>query len=114
MARVRALDIAPPVAAGMCLAACAQQVTPSYDSPEPGARNAAIVATAARGSKQDIPNLVRMLESDDPTTRVLAIRTLERLTGETFDYDPHAAPFERDAAVARWGAYASTTPGGGQ
>jgi hypothetical protein len=47
-----------------------------------------------------------MLESDDPTTRVLALRTLERLTGETMGYDPHAEPFEREDAVARWSDYA--------
>lgn len=106
----------------LALSACAQKVTPSYDSPEPGARNAAIVSSAAAGRRQDIPNLVRMLESDDPTTRVLAIRTLERLTGETFNYDPHAAAFERAPAVAQWTAYADATtrgtmpagrPGGG-
>lgn len=92
--------------APLAVTACAQQVTPSYDSPEPGARNAAIVRTAAAGRTSDIPSLVRMLESDDPTTRVLAIRTLERLTGETHGYDPHAEPFEREPAIARWAEHA--------
>ncbi len=58
--------------------------------------------TAASGDKRDIPNLVRMLDSDDPTTRVLAIRTLERLTGDALGYDPHAEPYQREAMVERW------------
>ncbi|MFO0832836.1 MAG: hypothetical protein U0637_13470 [Phycisphaerales bacterium] len=98
-----------PSARALCIAlvcfapaACAQKITPSYESPEPGARNAAIVSTAARGDMRDIPQLVRMLDSDDPTTRVLAIRTLERLTGQTFGYDPHAEAFEREASIERW------------
>lgn len=99
--------------APVSLAACAQTITPSYDSPEPGARNAAIVATAAAGRTQDVPNLVRMLESDDPTTRVLAIRTLERLTGTELGYNPHAEPYEREAAVARWVEYAKGASEGG-
>jgi hypothetical protein len=54
-----------------------------------------------------MPNLVRMLESDDPATRVLAIATLERLTGERLGYDADANELERGRAIRRWREYVS-------
>lgn len=86
----------------MALSGCGPSVVPSFDSPEPAARNAAIVHAAADRDRASIPELVRMLESDDPATRLLAITALERLTGETRGFDYAASPFEREQAVARW------------
>lgn len=77
---------------------------PSFDSPEPGARNAAIVRAVAREDTAAVPDLVRMLDSDDPATRVLAIQALERLTGERLGYDPVESPAERARGVERWRA----------
>jgi hypothetical protein len=88
------------VAAGT--ASCAPAIPVSFDSPEPGARNAAIVRAAASRRREDLPSLVRMLDSDDPVTRMLAIRTLERLTGDTLGYDAAAPAWERCLAVAKW------------
>jgi hypothetical protein len=43
-----------------------------------------------------------MLDSDDPAARLVAIRALERITGQTLGYD-HAGPeHERRLAVERW------------
>lgn len=84
---------------------CGPVVTPSFDSPEPAARNAAIVRAAETRDRGSVDELIAMLDSDDPATRVLAIRTLERITGQTNDYDPHADDLSRDAAVRRWHAW---------
>ena len=81
---------------------CAPTIRPDFDSPEPAARNAAIVNAAAREDRTAIPHLVRMLESDDPATRSLAISALERLTGQTHGFEAWETPLRRDEAVARW------------
>lgn len=78
---------------------------PDFNSPEPAARNAAIVRAARDGDRNAIPDLVRMLDSDDPATRVLAIRALERLTGVTLGYDPAGDAASRDEGVAQWTAW---------
>ncbi|MBL9001652.1 MAG: hypothetical protein JNK25_11000 [Phycisphaerae bacterium] len=83
-------------------AGCGPAIHPSFDSPEPAARNAAIVRATAASDAASVPDLVRMLRSDDPATRLLAITSLRRMTGETFGYDYGAPPGERDAAIARW------------
>jgi HEAT repeat protein len=98
---VRAAPLIP-----LALAGCTT-ITPSFDSPEPAARNAAIVRAAASNDQAAVPDLVRMLESDDPTTRVLAIQTLLRLTGQDLGYDPSDTPSRRDTAVDRWRARTS-------
>jgi HEAT repeat protein len=73
-----------------------------FDSPEPAARIEAAVDAADRGDRSAIPQLIGLLDSDDPATRLVAIRALERLTGQTLGYD-HAGPeADRAAAVARW------------
>lgn len=76
-----------------------------YDAPDPGARLHAVVGTASAREREDIPRLVSLLESDDPAVRMLSIRTLERMTGTTLEYDHWAPRVERDAAVARWRAF---------
>jgi len=91
--------------AGFGLAGCGPVVTPSFDSPEPAARNAAIVQAAETRDKGSVGDLVKMLDSDDPATRVLAIRTLERITGETLGYDPHADATARAIATRKWHAW---------
>lgn len=84
------------------LAGCMPTAKPSFDSAEPAARNAAIVGAAKTGDKASIPQLVRMLASDDPTTRVLAIRTLERVTGQTLGFDASGSDEDRAAGIKAW------------
>lgn len=86
-------------------AGCGSTVAPSFESVEPAARNAAIVEAARTNDATSAPELVRMLSSDDPTTRVLAIRTLEQLTGQTRGYDATGDEEERDQAIERWNAW---------
>ena len=73
-----------------------------FDSPEPAARIEAALEAADRGDREAIPDLIGLLDSDDPATRMVGILALERLTGETLGYDHAAAEGEREAAVARW------------
>lgn len=62
----------------------------------------ALGAAARAGDRGRIPDLIVMLDSSDPAQRMLAIRTLERMTGQTLGYD-HAAPEpERAQAIDRW------------
>lgn len=89
------------------LGSCRSRIEPSFDSPEPAARTTAVVRAAATGDRSAMPNLVRMLESDDPATRVLAIATLEQLTGERMGYDAEASELERGRAIRRWREYVS-------
>ena len=93
------------------LVGCGPGTIPSFHADNPAARNAAIVDAAATGDTSSVPQLVRMLESSEPSTRLLAIETLERLTGETLGYDYAAAPAERRAAVGRWREYVSEVSG---
>lgn len=93
------------VLAGTALLSGCAAAPPDFNSPEPAARNAAIVQAARDGDRNAIPDLIRMLDSDDPATRVLAIRALERLTGETFGYDPAGEMASRERSVGQWTAW---------
>lgn len=88
-----------------CLGGCGPTIRADFDSPEPAARNVAIVRAGAAPERADagtVANLVRMLDSDDPATRVLAIDALERITGERLGYDAAATGESRRAAIVRW------------
>jgi HEAT repeat protein len=85
----------------LALASCAKPPG-GFDSPVPAQRLDAITGAAESRNEDSIPELIRMLSSDDPLVRLAAIRSLERITGETHGYD-HAAPSgERWEATRRW------------
>lgn len=84
------------------LVACGPTIRPDFNSPEPAARNSAIVNAAATKDRAAVPDLVRMLQSDDPATRLLAITALERITGERLGYDLGDSEAARAQAVSRW------------
>jgi hypothetical protein len=85
-----------------------------FQEQDPAARIRAIQQAAASKDEAAVPGLIQLLESDDPAERLLAIRALERITGQTMGYD-HAAPVdERRAAAERWGGwYAGRTKDNG-
>lgn len=67
---------------------------------------AAITEAGVSGNTKAIPDLIEQLESNDPGARLLAIRSLERLTGLTLGYD-HADPWwQREQAIEHWRAWA--------
>lgn len=84
------------------LAACGPTIHATFDSPEPAARNAAIVAAARTKDAKAVPDLVRMLDSDDGATRLLAIDALDRITGTRLGYEHQAPQRAREQAIARW------------
>ena len=87
------------------LGACASPPK-GFDSPVPANRMQAAVDAAAEGDHTAVPDLIGLLDSDDSLVRMVAIRSLERLTGQTLGYD-HAAPeWRRDEAIERWVAWA--------
>jgi hypothetical protein len=95
------------------LAGCMPTAGASFDSAEPAARNAAIVQAAKQRDASSLPQLVRMLASDDPATRVLAIRTLEKLTGETKGFDAAGSDEQRAAGIKAWDAWLAGRESGG-
>lgn len=95
--------------AGMALVflpACIPPVPEGFNSPDPTRRLNAIVRAADERDSGAIPDLIVQLESSDPAARLLAIRTLESLTGETLGYDPVSPDWQRAEAVDRWEVWA--------
>ncbi|MFG0251954.1 MAG: hypothetical protein ACF8NJ_03675 [Phycisphaerales bacterium JB038] len=89
--------------ASLLLAGCAAPPE-GFDDPTPAGRLQAIreAGRAQDKSPETLRELVRSLSSDDPVERMLAIRTLEKLTGETHGYRHFEPLADRQAAVNRW------------
>jgi len=87
--------------------ACTASLDPAgtgFDSGNPSDRLAAIgdAARAGDSSPEALRPLVEQLDCEDAAVRLMAIATLERLTGETFGYG-HADPsILREQAIRRW------------
>ena len=85
------------------LVSCGQPSTSGgFDSPMPAARLHALGEAARTGDRSDIKRIVELLDSDDAAVRLLAISTLERLTGETFGYRHYDSRWEREDSIQRW------------
>ncbi len=110
---IRVCVPAEGAARGVFALACASGLTActgpglsaGFDAPDPGARLHALEAAAEADDRSAIPRLVALLESDDPVVRMLSIRTLERMTGTTLQFEHWAPAAERMAGVERWRAY---------
>jgi hypothetical protein len=87
----------------VCLGGCSlPEQRADFNSVDPQERTLATLKAAETGDRAAIPQLIQQLASDDPALRMLAIRTLERLTGQTLGYE-HAAPEpQRREAIVRW------------
>lgn len=88
--------------AGSWPGACAPRAPRGLDSPLPQQRMEAAVRAAERQDTSAVPGIVPLLESDDPAVRMVAVQSLERITGQTLGYDHSADEPERRAAVERW------------
>ncbi len=85
------------------LGACAlPERRADFRSVDPQERTLALAQAAQAEDERAIPVLIAMLDSDDAGERMLAIRTLERMTGQTFGYDYAAPPAQREPAVQDW------------
>lgn len=94
------------VAVWLWLPGCARSTPDGFDALAPEGRIDAIVRSARDGDRSRVPQLISQLDSDDPAVRMLAIRALERITGETKGYDHAASAQKRDEAVRRWVSWA--------
>ncbi|HYE03775.1 MAG TPA: HEAT repeat domain-containing protein [Phycisphaerales bacterium] len=78
---------------------------PTFEAPDPGTRLRALERAVASDDRRSIPNLITLLDSDDPAVRLFAVLALRDMTGTTMGYE-HAAPEqERRAAADRWEAW---------
>lgn len=90
----------------LCLPACS--IPPEeqgFASSSPQARARALGVAVADDDQAAIPNLITMLGSDDPAQRMLAIRALEQMTGQTLGYQHDAPEPSRQEAIRAWVAW---------
>lgn len=78
-----------------------------FDSIDPSERSAAAAQAASERDRDAVPDLIVMLDSSDPASRMVAIAALERITGERLGYSATDDRVERNAAVRRWVKYAN-------
>lgn len=105
--RMNILTALPAAAAIAVTCGCTPSATvPSFDSPNPATKAYAIEDTVRTHDESAIPSLIEQLASDDPLIRMMAITSLKRLTGETLGYRHYDPPHVRNAAIARWVAWA--------
>lgn len=88
--------------AGALTPGCSPPVDVGLDSADPQGRTIALARAAEGGDDQSVPAMIRALNSVDSAQRMLAIRGLERRTGETFGYEHYAPEHDRLEAQARW------------
>lgn len=83
---------------------CASGATSREQLKSPSAfeRAAAAVQSAEAGDAGAIHTLVDLLEDRDGGVRLYAIVALERLTGQTYEYQHFAPESQREVAVDRW------------
>lgn len=73
---------------------------------DPAVKIPEIHRAVAAKDRSVIPQLVKDLDSDDAAIRFHSIEALERLTGQTLDYDWTIADrHQRRPALERWQAY---------
>ncbi|MBW2282244.1 MAG: PQQ-binding-like beta-propeller repeat protein, partial [Deltaproteobacteria bacterium] len=65
-------------------------------------RLAAAWALAGRGDRTGLATLGALLDAKEGRVRTRAARALRHISGETFDYSPHASPPLRAEAVKDW------------
>jgi hypothetical protein len=86
----------------MCCGCGPSATQGGFDSPNSAARLYAIEIAARNNDRRSIADLIQQLQSDDPAVRMLAIATLERITGETYGYRHFDEPDLRVQSIDRW------------
>ncbi len=84
------------------LSGCSPSSPKGFDSPDPQERARAGLDAAASGDRSRVPELVELLQNDDPAARLAAIGGLRQLTGKDFAYDYAGSERSRWAAIERW------------
>lgn len=70
--------------------------------PVASTRMAALREVSRTSDPRYLPDLIEMLDDEDPSIRLLAGAALEQMTGRDTGYLAHASPSERRAQVAAW------------
>lgn len=111
--RVRAgISLIAAAGALLTLAGCTAPARhPGFDSPDPVDRTLAAQRAVETNDQTAIPHLITMLASSDPAVRMVAQRSLERLTGQSLGYDHAASELQRQAAIDRWVAWYESEAG---
>lgn len=73
-----------------------------FDAAAPADKIAAIQQAARAPTPHAIRGIVEQLSSDDAAVRLVAIATLQRLTGQNFGYRDFDPPAVRWQAIERW------------
>jgi HEAT repeat protein len=104
LARRAVLDGALALALAAVGAGCVHPREPvRLDSPDINTRIAAIKRVAETKDRTAAPQLVALLDDEDPAVRFFAIEALERIAGDRKGYDYYDdAPDDRRPAIARW------------
>lgn len=91
------------VATATFLSGCSQPaMRPSFANGTPEERTMAATDAIRTDDASKVPQLITMLDSQDPAERMIASDGLRRLTGQTLGYD-YADPRPlRTEAIARW------------
>ncbi len=88
---------------------CLPSEKPGFDEPNPLRRMDAIVLASDKDADPEtLARLVEQLDSQDPAARMLAIRALEKRTGQTLGYIHTDPEWKRQEAVDRWMNYLET------
>ncbi len=107
MSRTAAVSAAAVLfVAGGCTA---PEPRPDFDAAVPASRIAALESALRSRDASKTPQIVEQLDSDDHVVRLLAISTLETLTGRTYGYHYDDPPSLRKQAIKRWVTYVNDT-----
>lgn len=100
--RIHRTGLTASLLCGMLIAGCLPDPKVGFDSPAPSKRLDAIVQASELEDDESLVKLVEKLRSHAPAERMFAIRSLEKRTGTTLEYE-HAAPhWQRVEAYNRW------------
>lgn len=96
------------------LGGCAQPDRTEFGDATPSSRIDLLHQAAATRDTQYVDELIDALSSDDAAERFLAIRALERTTGQTLGYDHAGSPEDRKEAADRWADWYDAQVKGGK
>jgi len=105
------LALGSAVFAGWCAGCSSPARVADFNSPDPVERTLAAERAVAAGDMQAVPQLIGMLGSSDPAVRMIAQRSLERLTGLSHGFDHAGSELQRRAAIGRWVAWYESESG---
>ncbi|MBI1338534.1 MAG: hypothetical protein GC164_16445 [Phycisphaera sp.] len=73
-----------------------------FDSDNPASQLYAITRAGQTRDRSAVPELVPLLDSDDPAVRMMSIEALECITGQRLGYNPYGTWSERREATEQW------------